>query len=170
MARDEFANNGLDVSMDKIAKAAGVGAGTLYRHFPNRELLFGAVLEGCAPNVAAEGARLESADDAAEAVERWLAVIAEWSTSYDGAAAPMRDAINGQDSPLTATCDDMVTTLQRLLDNAQRTGAARAGVDARELYLATLGMSWAAENGGESTTLLALLRRGWAAPPHSETT
>ncbi|WP_276909912.1 hypothetical protein [Corynebacterium riegelii] len=66
--------------------------------------------------------------------------------------------------------DGLDLAAAQLAANAQRTGAARAGVDARELYLATLGMSWAAENGGESTALLALLRRGWAAPPHSETT
>ncbi|MDK8450229.1 TetR/AcrR family transcriptional regulator [Corynebacterium mastitidis] len=161
VARDEFAAHGFEISMDRVAKAAGVGAGTLYRHFPNREALFGVVLDGCAPQVEEEGRRLGLVNDAGRAVSEWLRIIVRWSRSFDGASAPMRDAISKEEGPLAATCADLLGTLERLLRSAQSSGAARADMSARDLYSAALGIAWAGEDDAAVERLLRLLEEGW---------
>ncbi|QPK79741.1 TetR/AcrR family transcriptional regulator [Corynebacterium lizhenjunii] len=161
VARSQFEAHGLAASMDKIAKEAGVGPGTLYRHFPNREALFGAILEGCAPNVATEGNALAQSADAAAALTQWLLIIAQWSTSFEGATTPMLEAITTNTGPLAATCSDLLTTLEVLLHNAQQAGVARPEVSARDLYAATLGLAWAADADSPIETLIDLLSTGW---------
>ncbi|MBC3185816.1 TetR/AcrR family transcriptional regulator [Corynebacterium sp. zg-331] len=161
VARDEFSAHGFDVSMDKVAKAAGVGSGTLYRHFPNREALFGAVLEGCAPQVEQEGRRLARIDDAAQAVREWLRIIVRWSRSFEGASAPMNEAIATGEGPLAATCADLLGTLERLLGAAQASGVINAEISARDLYSAVLGIAWAGEDDDAVERLLRMLEVGW---------
>ncbi|MGD0556151.1 MAG: helix-turn-helix domain-containing protein [Streptosporangiaceae bacterium] len=75
-ARTAFAAEGLTVSLDELAKRAGVGPGTLYRHFPTKESLFEAVMHDRLGRLADEGAALENAADPGAAFFAFLDVLA----------------------------------------------------------------------------------------------
>lgn len=94
-AREAFARDGLEASMDAIAKAAGVGAGTLYRHFPTKDDLVAAVIDADEPRLESERDRIIDAGlDPAEALEQWLNVLAQKMTAYEGLPGPLRAAVD----------------------------------------------------------------------------
>ncbi|HEX8299273.1 MAG TPA: helix-turn-helix domain-containing protein, partial [Rubricoccaceae bacterium] len=79
VAEQYFSEQGVAGSMDAIAKRAGIGPGTLYRHFPNREALLAALLQ--ARNEELEGRRTaieHEVSDATEALALWLDALIEW--------------------------------------------------------------------------------------------
>ncbi len=166
VAERMFAQEGVDVSMDSIAKSAGVGAGTLYRHFPNRECLIAAVLEAHGPNLIEEAVAIDRAGVAPdEALDRWVAALGEWMRAYDGLPEPIRAALSDGGSPLMATCKQLIDTTERFLDAAQRSGHARADIRGRDLYVGALGAAWAAgmpsADGTTRESAPQLLRQGW---------
>ena len=72
VARSAFAERGLDAPLDDIARRAGVGPGTLYRHFPTREALLAAVYRGDIENLAARARELAASCPPREALARWM--------------------------------------------------------------------------------------------------
>lgn len=166
VAEQVFASDGLEVSMDAIAKRAGVGAGTLYRHFPNRDALVAGVLEGRQPDLSAEAAAIEKeSGDSGAALERWLDAVSRWMRAYEGLPEPLRTALGEQDSPLRLTCQEVIDTTGAFLEAAQGDGHARESLTGRNLYLATLSMAWAlgtpSADGSTREELNDLLRSGW---------
>lgn len=162
VAREAFEKEGVNISMDAVAKQAGVGAGTLYRNFPNRSALVAAVLEvqGLgAPEPAADS--LARGESALEALRAWLDTTAKWFQTYDGLTDPMRQAVDEATSPLGMACHNVIAQLDQLLAAAQQEGSVRPGVTGRDLYLATLGIAWAAQHSDEPERLFDLLASGW---------
>ncbi|MBM7050588.1 MULTISPECIES: TetR/AcrR family transcriptional regulator [unclassified Rothia (in: high G+C Gram-positive bacteria)] len=165
VARISFETDGVNISMDAIAKAAGVGVGTLYRNFPNRETLIAAVLDEKtvkAPDITPE----ITSDPAAslQALTAWLRALADWFATYEGLTEPMRRAVEEYNSPLNMQCQDVIAQLDALLEPVQRAGLVRPEVTGRELYLATLGMAWAAQHSENPEVLYELLATGWRSP------
>jgi AcrR family transcriptional regulator len=167
VAEQFFAEHGVVGSMDAIAKQAGVGPGTLYRHFPNREALLAALLE--ARNEELESRRdaiRHDETDSATALARWLEALHEWVTAFDGLPEPLRVALHEESSPLALTCEGFVTTTDEFLAAARRDGAAQPWTRGRDLFLATLAIAWAggAALADESSAqaLRAIMRSGWA--------
>jgi len=166
-AEQFFSEHGVNGSLDAIAKQAGVGAGTLYRHFPTREALLAALLAARDDQLRR---RLEEirggADDAASALGAWLEALSEWASVFDGLPEPLRAASATDASPLGLTCLGFITTTDELLLNAQREGSARPEVRGRDLFLAALATSWArgAAMADESSpaALTGLVRTGWS--------
>lgn len=166
-ARRAFADEGLAVSMDAIAKTAGVGAGTLYRHFPTKNDLIAAVIDLDDPQLAAERDRIRQADLAAvEALEEWLDALARKMTAYDGLPGPLRAAVDATGTPLGSTCQVLIDATEAFLCPVRRAGLARPELTGRSLFLATLGIAWAsAATGNDAQTrnqLTAILRSGWS--------
>ena len=161
-----FTDGGLDVSRDAIAKWAGVGAGTLYRHFPTRDALVAAVLENHQPDLSAEAEVIQNDSvDSGAALERWLDAVSRWMRAYEGLPEPLRTALGEQDSPLRLTCQEVIDTTGEFLQAAQKDGHAREGLTGRNLYLATLAAAWAlgtpSADGSTGHELDDLLRSGW---------
>jgi len=162
--------HGITGTLDGIAKSAGVGPGTLYRHFPNRESLLAALLD------ARQGAldrrldtiRAQSAN-AGSALQEWLVAVVEWAGAFEGLPEPLRAAMSVQTSPLALTCQGYVKITDMFLAEAQREGSAREDVRGRDLFLAALATSWmggAALAEPDSTkTIIELIRKGWASTP-----
>ncbi|WP_237224239.1 TetR/AcrR family transcriptional regulator [Rothia nasisuis] len=162
VASAAFEQDGVNISMDAIARQAGVGAGTLYRNFPNRSALIAAVLETRgvqAPESAADS--LARGESALEALRAWLDATAKWFQTYEGLTDPMRQAVEEATSPLGMACHNVIAQLDQLLAAAQQEGNVRPGVTGRDLYLATLGMAWAAQHSDNPDALYDLLARGW---------
>ncbi|WP_241249830.1 TetR/AcrR family transcriptional regulator [Rhodococcus sp. X156] len=174
MAEQYFAEHGITGSLDAIAKRAGVGAGTLYRHFPNREALLDALLRARAEELVSrrEAIRAE-VHDSTEALSQWLEALGNWATAFDGLPEPLRVALSEDTSPLALTCHGFVTTTDEFLAAAQQDGGARPEVRGRDLFLAVLATSWvggaAMADESSSAALNAMMRGGWELPRPSST-
>ncbi|GAA1313866.1 helix-turn-helix domain-containing protein [Saccharothrix xinjiangensis] len=167
VAEQHFAEHGVTGSLDAIAKRAGVGPGTLYRHFPNREVLLAALLKAREDElVSRRDAIRREVDDPTEALDRWLDALGRWATAFDGLPEPLRAAPAEGTSPLALTCQGCITTTDEFLQAAQRDGGARPEVRGADLFLGVLAVSWArgAAMADESSppALNTLLRTGWA--------
>ncbi len=164
-AREAFDTRGMDVPLDTVAKLAGVGAGTLYRHFPSREDLVAAVLEDRRPDLEQERLRLLQVSDPVEALEGWLDALARWMRAYDGLPAPLRGALDASGTALGATCAEVIAATDTFLEPLRASGQAREDIAGRDLFMAVLGLTWASMGSrGEvdEERLMHLLRSGWA--------
>lgn len=93
----------------------------------------------------------------------WLESLANWFTTYEGLTDPVRRAVEEAQSPLGMKCYDVIAQLDDLLQEAKAEGATKDGVTGRDLYLATLGLAWAAQHSEGPKRLYELLARGWMA-------
>ena len=126
-ARDAFAASGFGVPLDEIAALAGVGPGTVYRHFPTKEALFEAVVAARVEDLVADARARAGAGDPGEAFFGYLARIRDESA----AKRDLPDAISVP-GPLQ---DALHQALGALLDRAQQAGAVRADVTVRDLIV-----------------------------------
>lgn len=156
-AREAVAEHGTDASLRDIARRAGVGIGTLYRHFPTREALLEALLNA---NFDALGTRAETlltAPASGDALLTWLAELAAESATYQGLPESIMNALADEESVLHASCARMRSAGGRLLERAQQTGSVRPDVTVSEVISLALGLAWAAERSVEPSDLVARL-------------
>lgn len=169
VAEQFFSEQGTTGSLDAIAKRAGVGPGTLYRHFPNREALLAALLQARDEELVSrrDAIRREEADSGI-ALARWLEALGEWLTAFDGLPEPLLAALSEETSPLAITCQGFITTTDQFLHAAQRDGGAQPWVRGRDLFLNVLATAWvrSAALADESSprALHALMQSGWMTP------
>ncbi|GAA2723904.1 TetR/AcrR family transcriptional regulator [Cellulomonas aerilata] len=168
VAEEFFAEQGVGGPMHDIAKRAGLGPGTLYRHFPTREALLAALLQARFDELLARRAAIEEQErDSGVALERWLEALGEYVTVFDGLPDPLRIALSQQTSPLAITCEVLVESTGQFLAAAQRDGRAQPWVRDRELVLGVLAAAWvsgaALADENSSQGLRAILRAGWGA-------
>src|SRR6478609_5681783 len=94
-AKAVFSAGGPDASLEAVAKRAGVGIGTLYRHFPTREALFEAVYRREVEQLGELAEQLKTAKDPVEALRRWLRSNVEFVATKKGMAAALTLAAHG---------------------------------------------------------------------------
>jgi AcrR family transcriptional regulator len=150
IACEAFTENGVHTSLDDIAKRAGVGAGTLYRHFPNRDCLLAAALVESRQGLDQKAEELLARDDAGEALNEWLIELARHLSSYDGLPDSVAEAVNDASSPLIAPCSMMKDATAQLLVRAKDAGAVRADVRSDDLFVLASSLAWAANKSGYS--------------------
>jgi AcrR family transcriptional regulator len=131
-AREAFAEAGYGVPLDEIAARAGVGPGTVYRHFPAKEVLFEAVVSARLEDLVHDARARASDSDPGSAFFGYLARIAEESA----AKRDLPDAISITGSLL----DDLNAALDLLLRRAQNAGAVRIDVTTPYLIVLLKGM------------------------------
>jgi AcrR family transcriptional regulator len=128
-AIDAFAQYGDDVALETIADRAGVGIGTLYRHFPSRDALVCAAYRNEVTALCAAASDLLTAMPADEALRAWTRRFADYVVTKRAMGAALRSAA-GSDSPLYAeTRERILTALRLLLDAGAAAGTLRADVD-----------------------------------------
>ncbi len=151
-ARAAFATDGPNAPLDDIARAAGVGPGTLYRHFPTRLALFEAVYRDNVERLCAEGERLAATEPPAEALVAWLEGFVTVISQKRGLAAALTE--EGRASELFAQCHTMINaTGGELLDRAKAAGAVRSDVQLGDLLKMTKAFAQAAETSPEGPAL-----------------
>jgi AcrR family transcriptional regulator len=137
-ARSAFADEGLSVPLDEIARRAGVGAGTVHRHFPTKEALFEAVVLSRVREHIDQARALASDDDPETAFFRFLRRMIE-----DGdAKRDLVDALAGagvDTSAVAAATEPLRRAIGELLARAQRAGAVRDGITATDLMALLTG-------------------------------
>ncbi|HEX4447495.1 MAG TPA: helix-turn-helix domain-containing protein [Polyangiaceae bacterium] len=132
VAREVFAAEGLGVPIDEIARRAGLGVGTLYRHFPTKEALLEAILVTRMEQVTEDARALAESDDAGGAFFGFLARLGEEGIAKKDLIEALARA--GFDLKRTGSVKkEMIRTVGRLLDRAQQTGAVRCDVAVEEL-------------------------------------
>ncbi|QKW40368.1 TetR/AcrR family transcriptional regulator [Actinomadura sp. NAK00032] len=149
-ARTAFTEHGTGASLDDIAKRAGVGSGTLYRHFPTRDALLHAVLRERIDGLLAHADELLADPDpggAEAALDRWLRSYLAGAATPRGTATVIIEAMSAEwaDTGLGAAAASICDALGRLLARAQRAGALRAEIDPRDLLRLTNAIGVASE-------------------------
>ena len=130
VAYDIFAAEGLSVPIDEIARRAGVGAGTVYRHFPTKEDLFRAVVEDRIASIVADGRALLDTGEPGEALFTFLrSLVLEWGATDRGLA----DALAGIGIDIKASMPEAKSgfedMLGELLAAGQNAGTVRRDID-----------------------------------------
>lgn len=161
-----FAENGAGAPLDDIARRAGVGIGTLYRHFPTRIDLQAAVFRSQVCGVCAEADDLIACCPPEQAFTAWLQVLAAYLVTKRGLSTAVMDSL-GRDSELVTSCfTAMRETVDRLLAAAQRAGALRPDVTSTDVLRLVHGIAITTERVPEETPrLLTLILEGMRAQP-----
>ena len=144
-ARTAFAGQGTDASLEEIARRAGVGIGTLYRHFPTREALLEALLRDRLDAQTAYAADLLTAPDPMAALHAWATRLARTTTSFRGLADAFTDALADQSSELHRSCVAMRDGVRDLVARAHAAGQLAQDVTELEVLLLVNSIAWAAE-------------------------
>ncbi|MDE1994329.1 MAG: helix-turn-helix transcriptional regulator [Rhizobiaceae bacterium] len=142
IAIQHFASHGIGASLEDIARAAGVGAGTLYRHFPSREALLAAALQDQQAQLLARSKQACAIANADAALQAWLEALQDYLRTFNGLPAPVLAAVKERASPLALSCETLVSITSDFLARAQNEGHARTSVTANELFLSALGIAW----------------------------
>ncbi|WP_433256447.1 TetR/AcrR family transcriptional regulator [Streptosporangium sp. CA-135522] len=144
-ARTVFSEHGTDASLRDVARRAGVGIGTLYRHFPTREALLEALVGHGFDGLSAAAEELLTAESPGDALISWLRDLAAGTTTYHGLPASVMAAVHDEESWLHESCAAMRAGGARLLTRAQEAGAVRSDVTMEELLALVAGISWVSE-------------------------
>ncbi|OBK00659.1 TetR/AcrR family transcriptional regulator [Mycobacterium sp. 1245852.3] len=140
VAYDTFAAEGLSVPIDEVARRAGVGAGTVYRHFPTKEALFQAVIEDRMQRLVDDGRALLDTVGPGEALFALLrSMVLHWGAADRG----LVDALAGFGIDIASAAPDaedaFLAMLDELLRAAQRAGTARQDIGVREVKAIMVG-------------------------------
>jgi AcrR family transcriptional regulator len=145
-AREVFREQGYDASLDEVAKRAGVGPGTLYRHFPKRENLIDAMLQVWVEKVT------ETADKALafEGPDRdlllsWFEQYVALISQHKGAPAKITSAMGDPDSPIMTKCQVLAGANDRVIGRLRDRGALRDGVDSIQVCRLVGGIATVAD-------------------------
>lgn len=146
-----FRAKGYDAPLDEIAKTAGVGPGTLYRHFPTREALVDAVMqlwieqvnESAEKAIAREGGPRE-------VLMTWFEDYSTRLTLHKGVAAKVTTALDDDSSPIFNKCQTYRNANQRVFDALEAENAVRPGVDPVQVLRLIGGVATLADHGGMS--------------------
>lgn len=158
-AKDVLGQGGPNASLEAVAKQAGVGIGTLYRHFPTREDLFHAVFSREVEQLVAALERLEGASDPIEALRGWLhsnVAVVETKRGLLGALSLVMTEESKQ--TYAEVFGRMTAAINRLLERAVAAGQIRDGVTADDLLQTMYALCYAREPGpGWRANVLRLL-------------
>jgi AcrR family transcriptional regulator len=160
-AAEVFSTAGVDAPVRQITARAGVGAGTLYRHFPQRSDLIAAVfrheVDACAEAAPALAAQYEPA----EALTRWLYRFTGFIATKHGLSAALHSGNPAYESLPGYFSRRFVPVLGALLDAAAQAGEIRSGVDPADLLRAIANLTMpASEDGGHTQRMIGLLIDG----------
>ncbi|MEU3734623.1 TetR/AcrR family transcriptional regulator [Streptomyces sp. NPDC033538] len=159
-AQRHFLRHGVGTSLEAVAKEAGVGPATLYRHFPTREALLAAVLQTRSQELVARQEVIARLDDVGEALRQWLRAVEEYFSAFNGLPEPLIAAAKAQDpgNPLTLSCDHIIATTDEYVRAAQRAGQVRPSVTGFDLFLAASSVAWVMGTGATDEESLGRLR------------
>ena len=160
VAQEAFARDGVDTSLEEIARTAGVGIGTLYRRFPSREDLIAAVLTGRYQRLVESAEELAATLSAPEAFERWLRMLLEQIATYRGLSMAVKEAMHDLSTALGRTCDDMIRAGDALLTRAQDEGFVRSDIAFADVLSLCSAIVWAGERRAEKPGGAVPLDRG----------
>ena len=141
IAKAAFARGGAEVSLDDIAKAAGVGAGTLYRHFPTRDALIEAVYRAEVQALSDAAGRLAAEHAPVAALRAWMRLFVDYIAAKHLIAPALKSVVGGSSQLFAATGDQMREAIDGLVGRAVLSGDIRPDLDPFDLLRALVGVA-----------------------------
>jgi AcrR family transcriptional regulator len=147
-AKAVFSAGGGDASLEAVARRAGVGIGTLYRHFPTREALFEAVYRREVEQLVELAQQLKSEASPIDALRRWLRSNIEFAATKKGMATALALAARPSSDLRDYTFDRLTTAAGTLLERAVARGELRSDVSPEDLLRTLIGMYYMHDQPG----------------------
>jgi AcrR family transcriptional regulator len=141
VAKEAFARSGANTSLDDIAKHAGVGAGTLYRHFPTRDDLLEAVYRTEVEKLAAEERKLSEALPPIEALRAWMLLFVDHIATKQIIAPALNTFVGGPSKLYEASRAQITGAIHALVKRSIESGDIRRDLDPFDLLRALIGVS-----------------------------
>ncbi|MFI5860115.1 TetR/AcrR family transcriptional regulator [Streptomyces sp. NPDC051546] len=152
-----LASPGAEASMRAIAREAGVGIATLYRHFPTRESLVEAVYRDQVVRLT-DGARdLLAGETPAVAMRHWMDLFGTWVATKNGMLDTLLTLIESGTLGHAHTRDELLNAISTILDAGSAAGDLRPDVTAEEIAAALIGIFTVAHQPGQTVTAARLL-------------
>ncbi|MFI1106057.1 TetR/AcrR family transcriptional regulator [Streptomyces melanogenes] len=136
-----FAEEGLEAHLERIAKEAGVGSGTLYRNFPTREALIEAAYRNELSRLCEAASELLAAMPPGEALRAWMGRFIDYATAKLGMAEALRAVVDSGVNPYAHSRELIMTALTSLMDAARAAGTIRSDVSPAVMFAALTGVA-----------------------------
>jgi len=141
VAKEAFTRSGANASLDDIAKQAGVGPGTLYRHFPTREELLQAVYRSELEKLAAAERKFAQTMTPIEALRAWLLLFVDAIAAKQLIAPALNTLVGDHKKVFAASYVQMQEAIRSLVKRAIKSGDIRKDLDAMDLLRALVGVA-----------------------------
>jgi AcrR family transcriptional regulator len=141
VAKTAFTRHGAEASLDEIAKQAGVGAGTLYRHFPTRDALIEAVYRNEVEKLATAGREFAAAMPPIEALRAWMLFLVDYIAAKHIIAPALNSVVGGPSRLYESSRGLIQGAMESLVQRAKESGDMRRDTDASDLLRAMIGVS-----------------------------
>ncbi len=156
-AKAAFGDVGADVSLDEIARRAGVGIGTLYRHFPTRDAIVQAVYRREVRQLAGAAERLLAAMKPGEALHQWMRLFVDYIATKKVIASALASIVGGVTDLYASSGAQITDAMSLLVARAAAAGDIRADVDPNDLLRALVGFTYGAAGPGWQASALRLI-------------
>jgi AcrR family transcriptional regulator len=156
-AKTVFSAGGPEASLEAVARTAGVGIGTLYRHFPTREALFEAVYRREVQQLADLAERLREEAEPVEALRQWMRSNVRFVATKKGMAAALALGAYKNTDLNSYSFDQLTRAIRALLDRAIAAGEIRSDISAEDLLRALVGMCYMHDQPGWQKNVLRLV-------------
>src|SRR5580692_8439005 len=147
-AKAVFSAGGAQASLEAVAREAGVGIGTLYRHFPTREALFEAVYRREVQQLADLGEQLKQQAKPVDALRQWMRSMVKFVATKKGMSAALALAADKNSELVSYSSDRLTRAVGELLDRAIATGEIRGDISPEDLLRALVGMCYMHDQPG----------------------
>lgn len=141
VAKEAFTRSGANVRLDEVAKQAGVGAGTLYRHFPTRDALLEAVYRSEVGKLAGAQIQFSKTMPPIEALRAWMLLFVDYIAAKQIIAPALNTMVGGPSKVFQATGGQVKEAIGALVKQAVESGDLRAGTEPLDLLRALVGVS-----------------------------
>ena len=141
VAKEAFGRNGANTSLDEIAKEAGVGAGTLYRHFPTRDALIAAVYRTEVEKLAAAERKFAEAMSPIEALRAWMLLFVDYIAAKHIIAPALNTFVGGPSKLYESSRAQIEGAINALVKRAIKSGDIRRDLEPFDLLRALVGVS-----------------------------
>jgi AcrR family transcriptional regulator len=156
-AKAVFSAGGPDASLEAVARRAGVGIGTLYRHFPTRESLYEAVYRREVQQLGELAEQLKSEAAPVDALRRWLRSNVEFVATKKGMSAALALAVQGSSELSAYSFDRLTKAVGALLDRAVAAGEIRSDVGPEDVLRTLVGMCYMHDQPGWQKSVLRMV-------------
>jgi AcrR family transcriptional regulator len=156
-AKAAFADAGPDVSLDEIARRAGVGIGTLYRHFPNRDAIVEAVYRREVQQLADAATRLQETLPPGEALHQWMRLFVDYIATKKVIGAALGAIVGGVSELYASSGLLIVGSMNALVGRASASGDIRADADPNDVLRALVGFTYGNTSPGWEDSALRLI-------------
>ena len=142
VAKEAFTRSGANASLDDIARQSGVGAGTLYRHFPTRDALLEAVYRTEVEKLAAAEKKFAESMPPIEALRAWMMLFVDYIATKKIIAPALNAMVGGPSKVIEASYAQTQAAIRALVKRAIESGEMRRDIDAVDLLKALVGVAF----------------------------